>query len=368
MRLVLIGPVYPFRGGIAHHTTELFKALALHHEVLIISFKRQYPKLLYPGVSDKDSTIKNPPISTEYILDPIKPWTWFKTIRCVINFSPDGVLFQWWNTFVGMAYYTILRSIKNENIPVIIIVHNVYPHETLVFDKIISKKILKLADIFIAQSHRELQKLKKILPYSIIQYCRHPAYDFFLANCVDKNKARDFFHLDKDSFVILFFGIIRPYKGLKYLLQAIKHLKDQNINLTLLIAGEFWENKQKYMHQIEQLNILDRVMVLDKYFPDEEVSMLFSAADVFVAPYISGTQSGVVRIAVSFGLPIILSDVIKDSIEPQSNHIVVPTRCYIEIANAIKYYIANKSETLPIPKLVSWDDLAITIENSFQKL
>lgn len=177
-------------------------------------------------------------------------------------------------------------------------------------------------------------------------------------------QARKALNLPMDSKIILFFGIVRPYKGLKYLVDAAGLLQQNEIPLYLVIAGEFWEDVEIYREQIHTWGLDKRVTIMDHYIPDDVVSMLFSAADVFVAPYIGGTQSGAERIAESFALPVIVTDALKDG-SYSSDVMIVPKADSTRLANAIREVIMTTPNT---PKLSvenedrpTWQEMARTL-------
>jgi len=311
LKIVLIGPVYPYRGGIAHYTTLIAKALlASKHEVKVISFKRQYPKWLYPGQDDHDPSREPITVDANFLLDPLYPWTWRKAIKQIIKDSPDLVLIQWWTTFWAFAYAPIAGALKRMGIRVGYLIHNVIPHEARLWDRFLAKMALGKGDIFVVQSSGQRETLQRLIPNARIELVEHPIYDMFAVQKIDKKSARRKLGLPEDLPLILFFGIVRPYKGLTLLVDALGQLFSEGFQAGLYIAGEFWEDVQKYQDQIKRLNLSDKVWIDNRYIPNEEVAIIFSAADVFVAPYISGTQSGAVKMALGFGLPVIASEIV----------------------------------------------------------
>ncbi len=311
MKISLIGPVYPYRGGIAHYTTSLSLALQrAGHNVQIISFKRQYPAFLYPGKSDKDPSSNPACIDAEYLLDPLYPWTWVQTAKKLLTDQPDLVLIQWWTTFWSPAYAFLVSRIFR-TIPVSYLVHNVIPHESRFWDKWLVRLALQNAGAFIAQTDSQQKALLDLLPQANISRCNHPVYHRFTEKIISKKDARRKVSLPIDTFIVLFFGIIRPYKGLMYLIDA---LTCTNLPVHLVIAGEFWENVEIYKKKIDDLNLSSRITIFNKYVPDEEADLFFSAADIMVAPYVGGTQSGVVELAIGYSLPVIVTDAISAGI------------------------------------------------------
>lgn len=314
MRIVLIGPVYPYRGGIAHYTTRLAQAIVEEgHDLMIVSFQRQYPHFLYPGKSDRDPSHEAVRMDAEFVLDPLYPWTWQRTVQRIREFSPDIVVIQWWTTFWAPAFWWIARTLKTA-FRLIFLIHNVIPHEARFFDKWLAKWTLSQATGFIVQAESQREKLKELLPWADPLLIEHPIYDHFAEKRIDKGEARRRLGLPEDRPVLLFFGIVRPYKGLRNLIEALGLLYQQGYSPLLVVAGEFWESVEEYRRRIKELGLEEAVRIYNYYIPNEEVPVFFSAADVFVAPYTSGTQSGALKIALAFGLPVVAS---KEVIEEQ---------------------------------------------------
>lgn len=308
MRLVLVGPVYPYRGGIAHYTTMLHRALRERdHQVLLISFKRQYPQWLFPGPSDRDPSEK--PLGVEnaqYWLDSLNPITWLTTFRRIRDYRPDAIILQWWTTFwapmsflLGLLNRLFLRS------PLVYICHNVLPHEARPWDSLLARLAWRWGTRFIVQSAEEKERLSSITRGAKISVAPHPVYDMFAGQRMSQEKARQLLGLGSSGPVLLFFGFVREYKGLEDLLAALPEIRAQLGGVNLIVAGEFWENKAPYLAMIEELGITDAVIIEDRYIPNEEVALYFSAADLLVAPYRRVTGSGVVQMAKGFGLTIV---------------------------------------------------------------
>jgi D-inositol-3-phosphate glycosyltransferase len=313
MRISLIGPVYPYRGGIAHFTTSLYnKMVEKGHEVQIISFYKLYPAWLYPGESDKDPSQDPFKVDASFVLDPYNPITWEATVKKVSLFNPEIVTIQWWVTILAPAYAYITSRLKSMGYKTIYIIHNVLPHEKRFWDSYFARLALRQGAHFIVQTGKEKDRFTQLLPGREAIIVPHPIYDIFTKPRISKIEARNNLAIVGLLPVILFFGIIRPYKGLVYLLDAIANLKKTGIDVQLIIAGECWEDISTYNSQIKNLGIEDRVRHDNHYITNEDVGTYFLAADLFAAPYIGGTQSGAVRIALDFGLPIIIGEEIAD--------------------------------------------------------
>ena len=339
MKITLIGPVYPYRGGIAHFTTLLaLKLKESGHDVQVISFRRQYPKNLYPGKSEKDESDGRVRVSAEFIFSPLNPLDWKKTARAIKTFQPDKVIFQWWVTFWGPAYRSLMKDFGKAGIETVAVVHNTFPHETRFMDKYLAKSTLKWASRYIVMNDQEASRLEELLGEGgNISLRPHPIYRLFASSGLDKDQVRLELGLPKDSLIVLFFGFVRPYKGLEILLDSLSILQSKGSQVHLLVAGEFWDDRGKYDQRIRELQLEKIVHIYDHYIPDAQAGKFFEASDVFVAPYLQGTQSGVIKLALGYGLPIVVTEVISDTLLRDLPEIctIVPARDASALAEGI---------------------------------
>jgi len=307
-KIALVGPVYPYRGGIAHYTTLLSRTLrTAGHDLLLISFRRQYPSWIFPGRSDKDPS--DEPLHADeanFWIDSINPVTWLQTFVRLGRYQPDLLVLQWWSTFWAPVWITLmllnrlfLRS------PVLVVCHNVLPHETRHYDVLLAKLTLSLATHLIVQSDEERRRLLELLPSASSTVVPHPVYDMFMHRSIGKAEARAHLDLPAGSPIVLFFGIVRSYKGLPELIKAFPAIRESISDIRLVIAGEFWEDKEMYLQMIDALVLNDAIIINDHYIPNEEVAAYFSAADALAAPYRFKTGSGVSQMANAFRLPVI---------------------------------------------------------------
>lgn len=325
MKVALVGPVYPYRGGIAHYTTMLYRALQEQgHDVLMVSFKRQYPRWLYPGRSDKDPS-KKPLIveDAKYWIDSLNPITWLTTFWRILRYRPDVLVLQWWTTFWSPVWFTlgILNHLFLRR-PLVFICHNVLPHEVRRWDPWLARMVLRWGTRFIVQSDEERNRLLFLLPKAQATVVSLPVFDMFVRDRVPKEEARRRLGLPLNVPVLLFFGIVREYKGLKEILAAIPEVRARLGKVVLLVIGEFWEDKQPYLEMIERLGIDDSVIIQDRYIPNEEVPLYFSAVDLLLAPYQCKTGSGVVRMAQGFRLPFITTS--TEGVYTEDDRIGIP--------------------------------------------
>jgi glycosyltransferase involved in cell wall biosynthesis len=309
VRLVLIGPTYPFRGGIAHHTTFLCKALRKKHHVKLISYKRQFPKIIFPGKSDIDQSKRPIEIDgVERIIDSINPLTWKKALNNIKKYKPDQVVLPWWVAFWAFLNLYISIMVKKYcNSEIVIICHNVDEHESNFIKKYLAKMNFAVADRIITQNQHDSNALKKILRnQQKIVTAYHPTYLHVGPKWYDKEEAKK--RLGIKGSAILFFGFVRRYKGLDILIDSMPEVIEKRDAL-LLVVGEFWDNKRKYIKKIRYYGIENQVMVIDKYIPNEDVGLYFGACDLVVLPYLSGSGSGICQLAFGFERPVIASRV-----------------------------------------------------------
>lgn len=313
VKIALLSPIYPYRGGIAQFSAMLYKELEKEHEIKAFSFSRMYPDFLFPGktqlVEEGDSAQAVP---SERKLDSIGPLSYFLTAKAIEKFQPDVLVIAYWMSFFAPAYTVIARRLKKQA-TVIALLHNVVPHEPHVFDRPLAQMFFRQCHGFVVMSEiveRDLLSLHSGARYT---FKHHPIYNHF-GKKLSENVARSRLGLDTDKKILLFFGLIRDYKGLDLLIEAMTYLDD---SYQLLIAGEAYGSFQKYRNQIDRSSAKNRIKVMNQYIEDSRVPVLFSAADVLVLPYKSATQSGVLPVAYHYETPVVATDVggLKAAIE-----------------------------------------------------
>lgn len=348
MKIAAIGPTYPYVGGISHYNTELCRNLAKKHELILISYKRRYPSFLYPGRDqiDKKSSKKIKVDNVEYILDTINPVTWIKAFLRIKKEKPDLLIFHWVTPFMAPMFSTIFFFVKKlTKTKILGICHNVLPHERTALDLFLARLVFRNVDYFIVHSKEDFSNLKEISSCHIKRVL-FPIYHMLKFTMTSQHQARKILNLNTKDKIILFFGYVREYKGLIYLIQAMSIVLKKIPTARLLIVGEFWEDKEKYLNEIKRLNIRDRVIIIDKYIPNEEVGVYFSAADVVVLPYISASQSAVVQTAYAFNKPVITTNVggLPDVVENDKTGIIVEAKNSERLAEAIISYFEQDKE------------------------
>jgi len=310
MKVALVGPVFPYRGGIAHHTAMLYRALVTReHQVLLYSFKRQYPRWLFPGRTDRDPSAPRLSAECEYTLDSLNPLTWWATARAIRTRRPDVLILQWWVPFFVPMWMLLAQVARRIGIKVLFICHNVLPHEQRSWDVWLTRKTLGLGDGFVVHSQEEKARLLVLLPGRRVEAMPLPVFDMLVDQTMARDEARQRLGLPQEAPVLLFFGFVREYKGLRHLLEAVPAIRSELADVRLLVVGEFWQDKQSYLEQIERLGIGQSVTIVDQYVSNEEMPVYFAASDVAVLPYTHVTQSAVVQLAFGFGLPVITTRV-----------------------------------------------------------
>ena len=308
-KVFIIGPAFPLRGGLASFDELFCEALNKEgHQCEIISYSLQYPNFLFPGSTQyhvNGTAPKNITIHT--LINSVNPLSWFKTALFIKKQKPDYIIFRFWIPFMGPALGTIARLVKKQNIKVLAITDNVIPHEKRLGDKQLASYFIKGCDAFVTMSKAVMNDLEKFTNTSHKKYLLHPLYTAF-GDKIPKQEARLKLNLKQDDRVILFFGLIRKYKGLDLLIEAFSLLK-ANPHNKLLIAGEFYEDKQPYLDLILKYKLEEQIMLLNQFIPNDDVKYYFSAADIVALPYRSATQSGVTQVSFHFEVPTLVTNV-----------------------------------------------------------
>ncbi len=309
-KIVLVGPAYPYRGGQPLVEAYLFHMLTtLGYDCSTVSYKLLYPSVFFPGTTQYDKSQMAPyehKDKIKFIINSINPFTWFKAAREIKKQKPDGVIFVWWMPFFGPCLGTIARLIKKRT-KVFFLVENYVSHEKRWFDHAVTKQTLKIADAFISESKYITDQITAAFDKPIYQ-ATLPIFDYYDLKRYTKETAKDFLNI-RTKQVVLFFGLIRPYKGLDKLIVAFKELLKTEPDTTLLIAGECYEDEKKYTDLIAEQGLIDKTIFINKFIPNEDVEPYFKAADLICLPYQSGTQSAILMLAYAFKLPVVVTNV-----------------------------------------------------------
>jgi glycosyltransferase involved in cell wall biosynthesis len=368
MKIVLVGPFPPFRGGISDLNVALAHHLSKRHVVHAINFTTQYPKVLFPGKTQFKKGDHALEVDSIRCLSSINPFSWRKTANKIIDLEPDLVLFSFWLAFFAPAFSGVAKKIKKYlDANIMAICHNIIPHEEHLLDTRLTKRFFCFIDSFIVLSKKVENELLNIVPGAKYKYSPHPVYNIF-KNTLSKEQAKAELNIATKK-VLLFFGLIRKYKGLDILINAMEKINTELDDYTLLIVGECYENKAKYTDLIKNAGITDNVQCHYSFVPDNEVGKYFSASDVVVLPYKSASQSGIVQIAYHFDTPVIVSNVgglpeIVDEgktgycVEPSSSAFAKAIKAFYEKDN-INELNSNISD---YKSQFSWDIMVDSIE------
>lgn len=375
-KVVIIGPAYPLRGGLATYNERLAKAFKDGGDTVeIVTFSLQYPDFLFPGQTQYSTEPAPEGIDIKIMINSVNPVSWITTGLYLKNQKPDIIIFRFWLPFMGPAFGTIARIVKQNNFTrILAITDNVIPHEKRIGDRPLTKFFISACQGFITMSRAVLQDLEDLAPRKPKQYHPHPLYDNF-GPAEPKHVALKALKLDPNYRYILFFGFIRAYKGLDLLLQAFADPRLQALPVKLIIAGEFYEDAKPYEALIEQYKLEDRLIRATSFIPNSEVVHYFCASDIVVQPYKTATQSGVSQIAYHFNRPMLvtnvggLAELIPDG---KAGYVTEPGAN--EIAEALLNFYTYKREeefTSQLPELkkkFSWESMITTIKQVAQKL
>ncbi len=324
MKIAIVGPAHPLRGGIAS-TNEVF-ARSLQkagHEVVIYSFSYQYPGFLFPGKSQLSEEEAPADLNIQSTLSSINPLTWYKTIAKIKTFQPDRVFIRYWLPFMAPALGTVAAGLKKHAL-VTGITDNVIPHEKRPGDTALTKYFIKGCDNFITLSSTVKTELEQFTRKPCI-YLPHPVNEQF-GEKMSKKEARELLNLEQDAEYVLFFGLVRAYKGLDLLLKAFGTSTLKNRKTKLLIVGEFYDDPEKYIDLVNRLNLQGRVIFENRFIPESQVKSYFCAADLVAQTYHSASQSGITQIAYWFDVPMLVTDVggLKEFVPHEKVGYVVP--------------------------------------------
>jgi glycosyltransferase involved in cell wall biosynthesis len=366
-KIYIVSPFYPYRGGIAQFSDALASSLKTTNDIQKINYKRLYPTFLFPGKSQFIEDHNKSKVMVKDGIDSINP---FSTLKLISKINKEhqktAILSVYWMSFFSPVL-SFINKFSSNKIKNIALIHNLIPHEPRFFDSFFTRLYLNQQEAFVVLSEKVKNDLLKFKPNAKVLQLFHPLYNHF-GEKIDKQIARAKYAISSEKKVLLFFGLIRDYKGLDVLLNALNELDDSYL---LIIAGECYGGFDKYQSIIDANNLETKIKHLDSFVSDDEVKYLFSAADICVLPYRNGTQSGVTATAIHFDLPIVstnvggLSEYVNDGftgllVEPENHH---------ELTIAIKKatdYIDNEnflSEINSFKKKLSWELFSSELNN-----
>ena len=377
MHIVLLGTAYPFRGGLATFNERLARQLqAEGHQVEIITFTLQYPSFLFPGKTQYSTEKPPTDLRISQLVNSCNPLNWLKVGRRIQAMQPDLLISCYWMAFFAPCFGIIQRlAQRNGKTRCIALVHNMIPHEPSILDKIFAPFFVRNTNGFVALSESVVQDINRFDKVAKPKTSYpHPIYDHY-GEQMTKEEACLALNLNPENQYMLFFGLVRAYKGLDLLLDAFGKVKDQLPKLQLIIAGEFYEDEDKYRTQIANNGLTDRVIVKNEFIADADLRKYFGAANLIAQPYKSATQSGVTQVAFHFEKPMLvtnvggLGEIVHDhkmgyAVEPNAE----------AIAEAITDYYTNNRQADYTEYLIlqkenySWSGLTTAFMNIIKQL
>jgi len=302
MRVCLIAPLPPFRGGIAKYCYSLARELESRHELLLLSYRRQYPELLFGKKSQIDPDVDRTRVTDQFSrlsfdLDSANPFSWRETSQKIAAFRPDLVILPWWVAYWTPLYLYLMHGLQKKGIKIVFLCINVFEHEHSFLKNSLTRLVLGKAASLIVHSEQERGQILAFHPAATVQKHLLPLFQYEVQPATRADGTLN----------LLFFGFVRPYKGLDTLLKAIGILQGRDIRLR--IAGEFWHDREEYIRLINDLGISGKVEILDRYIPEEEMSRFFAEADLVVLPYRKSITSGIIATAYGFAKPVLATRV-----------------------------------------------------------
>ena len=311
MKIIILGPSWPYRGGIAAFTERLaHQYISEGHEVEVLTFTLQYPSFLFPGKTQYSTEPAPEGLRIRRMINSCNPLSWLRTGFYIRKRKPDMVITPFWLPFMAPAFGTITRIAKRKGLRRVAILHNLIPHEHRIGDKQFAGYFIHSNDAFVTLSKSVLEDIDSFDPKRKRPraFSPHPLYDHY-GDLLPITEARAMLNLPAEGPVVLFFGFIREYKGLDLLLDAMADERLKQMNVKLIVAGEFYGDPAPYHEQLKRLQLGDRVSLHTDFIPDHEVNRYFCAADIIAQPYKSATQSGVTQIAFHFEKPMLVTNV-----------------------------------------------------------
>lgn len=353
MKFVIVGTAYPLRGGIAQYVGLLYKALRDRgHQAEIITFSRQYPKILFPGKSQEEQGAAGVAVDSIQVIDSINPLTWRRAGKLAASFEPDAIIFKFWLPFFAPAYGLIARTAKKimlrkgKSAKIIFIADNVIPHEKRPGDRALTNYAFKVVDHFIVQSSAVERDLKIVKPDASYLRLEHPVFESFGAP-IERAEARKRIGISDDAEVLLYFGFIRRYKGIDIAIRAVAEVAKTRPNVLLVIAGEQYSGEEDYRALASSLGLTEKnIRFFDHYISNDDVPVFFSASNASLLPYRSATQSGVVQIAYNYDQPVIATNVggLPEIVIDGKSGLIAPEATPESVATVVNRFFADGLE------------------------
>ena len=364
LKIVSIGPYSPFRGGIADFNHHLVTQLKNSHDVTILNFKKLYPKIFFPGKSQYKNNVSNNNSSLR-ILNPLNIFSWRKAIKKINELNTDIIIFSYWHPFFSIMYSYIAKRINTKK--VYFLIHNAKSHQNFPFQNFFLKKMLKEGTHLVVMNQNEMKRIKRYNLEAKIINSFHPIYEIDY-NIDDRERFKNNLGLKSEP-TILFFGLIRPYKGLDILINAVNRLKIKIPNLKVFIVGEPYTDLSNYLNKIKEYGLESSFIIHPNFVSKEDLSKYFLSSDLIVLPYKQATQSGILSLSMNFNLPAIVSSKggLKDYIvEKETGYIVDPNED--EVALSIHSFFNNNMYDIMTKNIsnhkknFSWEEFERTLQ------
>ena len=366
MNIVVIGPFYPYRGGISDTNKELCESLTKKgHRVEIINFKLLYPTFLFPGKTQFQKSDNSINQKSHRILNTVNPFNWVFVIKKIKKIKPDLIITIYWTGLLSPCYYFINKFIS-KSVKKIGIIHNVVSHEKRPIEKYLIKLYLSKLDKYFTLSKNVLNQIQNIIKEKKGVKLFHPLPNKFGIKA-DKIFSKKTLDLNNQNEYILFFGLIREYKGLEILIHSFPKVLENNPNIKLLIVGENYISMKKYYQLIEKLNISKNIIIKNTFVDDEKIKYWFSSSELIIIPYKKASQSGITSLSIHFEVPSVssniegLNELIKDN---ETGYLF--NKGVNELASKINFALKSEKNNIinniiKLKKKLTWDSFITQI-------
>ncbi|MFY0685211.1 MAG: glycosyltransferase [Balneola sp.] len=342
--IIFLSVFPPYRGGIARFSDFLFRALSKDKEIKAYNFKALYPEFLFPGSTQYENEPSNK--YSNRVVHSFNPFSWGQTGSELAKEKPESLIISYWHPFFIFAYAHILKKVRKNSsgTKIIVVAHNIIPHEKFPFSKNLMEWFFKKTDLVITLSEQTSSELSSLNADIENLKLFHPIYESDLP-LMSELDLREKYGFDRDDNIVLFFGIIREYKGLDILIDALNKLALEDEKIKPLIVGEFYDDKNKYVNSINPEH-KSQYTIIDRFVSAEESAELFSISDLLVLPYKSASQSGVLADALNFNLPCLVADHagLTEHIEQGKDGLVFESENSPELSSKISGFFSNKSQ------------------------
>jgi D-inositol-3-phosphate glycosyltransferase len=376
MKIISLGPAYPYRGGPATFNDRLAQQFSAEgHDIEIYTFRMQYPGFLFPGKTQFTDGPAPQGVRIERLINSVNPFNWISSGRRIKRIRPDLLIVRYWLPFMAPCFGTIARIAKsNRHTSVICIFDNVIPHEKRIGDRSLTKYFTSGIDGAIVMSNTVATDLTGFRDKIPLKLSPHPLFDGY-GKPVAREAAAASLNIDPDNFYLLFFGFIRAYKGLDLLIEAFSDSRLRNKRLKLIVAGEFYEDAAPYMRLVSKYKLENDIIFFDQFIKDIEVPLFFSIADLIVQPYRTATQSGVTQIAFYYEKPMLVTDVggLSEIVtDGECGYTVKPEADYIAAA-ILDYFDNNRKDLFTAgvkreKEKFTWDKMTRSINEVYDNI